>query len=250
MKAEDCPSDFQLDRYTLDELDEKKCEAIELHLAGCEACGVRFASMARSAEHLNQTYPTFSALDRALPGKRTRATRLRTRFWPIAPLLGAVAGLSLWWTVGPGPEVAAPQGGLRSKGTVNLSYHIKRGNRVFEGGRDESLMPGEAVQFGARIARAGYFAVLSLDGRGEATVYYPLGTHAASLPAGDHTLPLSTILDEALGTERVWGMLCDQPFELAPLRDALQEHGEDAIEGAGCQVDLLSFHKGASGALE
>ncbi|HXS16161.1 MAG TPA: DUF4384 domain-containing protein [Polyangiaceae bacterium] len=249
MRTEFCPSDLELDRYVLSELSPSRQQALEVHLRSCASCQAHLSEVERATQRLQHSYPTFTALHRKFRGQRAPASTRRPRMWTLASLgVAAAVTLSLWWSDAMIKEATTQSNGLRSKGSLSFSYHVKRADHVFEGGMDEVLKSGDAIQFTVRTNQPGYLAIFSVDGKGTTNVYYPLGALAASLPSGHHTLPLSTVLDEVLGHERIWAMFCGAPFELEPLRKKLQAEGPGALDQKQCRSEVLSFEKRAPGA--
>ncbi|MBE2249048.1 MAG: DUF4384 domain-containing protein [Myxococcus sp.] len=144
----------------------------------------------------------------------------------------------LWWV----PVVAVASAALgvfivQREAEAEAEATVK-GSLVFtafrqrEGGAAEALKPGavvrpgDRVRFSVRAPGAGFVAVLSRDGAGHASVYYPF---AASQPAAhdgnEALLPDAIRLDDVLGAERVWALFSARPFELSPLLRQL-ERGE------------------------
>jgi hypothetical protein len=103
------------------------------------------------------------------------------------------------------------------------------------------------LQFFYSAQTAGYFALFSVDGERHVSVYFPVGGSAARIEAGNQ-LPLSNsvVLDGVIGRESVYGLFCEAPFELAPLRASLQSAPELAPVRAGCVVDHLELAKRAA----
>jgi hypothetical protein len=143
---------------------------------------------------------------------------------------------SRWIALGGGAVVAAaavllllrrPEdpGETRVKGGgTRLSFYVKHDGVVRVGGADEPVFAGDALRFAYTTREARYFAVLSLDGAHHASVYYPPSPVAVRAPPGVNVaLPSSTVLDEALGVETLYGIFCPDPFELEPVRGALAE---------------------------
>ena len=108
------------------------------------------------------------------------------------------------------------------------------------------MEPGDALRFtyGAKDAR--YVAVLSVDGAKRASTYYPAsGAVRLEAPGATVPLPLSTILDDTLGEETIYGVGCAQPFVVEALRDALQRAPGRPPVVAGCDVARIELHKEA-----
>ena len=94
------------------------------------------------------------------------------------------------------------------------------------------LKAGEKVTF-----------ILSLDGAGVATVYYPAGSRSAAVGViGAKPLESSVVLDGTLGEEKLFGIFCEEPFELESLRAALARD-KRLPPLPRCHVDELSIQK-------
>jgi hypothetical protein len=107
------------------------------------------------------------------------------------------------------------------------------------------VAPGDTLQFTYVSERARHLAVLSLDGADRASVYFPDGARAAPIAAGrDVPLPRSTVLDEVLGPERLYGLFCEQPIALEPVRAQL-ERRRALPPLDGCRVVQLAIEKRA-----
>jgi hypothetical protein len=71
---------------------------------------------------------------------------------------------------------------------------------------------------------AGHLAILSIDGRGEVSVFYPSGATTAAVNAGiDQPLGNAVELDESEGTETIVALLCETPRPLASLVTAARK---------------------------
>jgi hypothetical protein len=55
----------------------------------------------------------------------------------------------------------------------------------------------------------------------------------------------SVLLDGTLGSERIWALFCDSPFDLEPLRAQL-ERERTLTPPAGCSVDQHTIVKQAA----
>ena len=168
------------------------------------------------------------------------------------------AAVLLW--VGRGEDVGSLEQ-TRSKGAGHLRYYVREGKGVQEGMRGQEgkhvqeragvhigqdgdvLRPGDAIRFAVTLDQPAYVAVLSVDGEGKASVYFPTKRRAQRVEAGSNVLlPLSTELDDALGQEVIYGVFCQSPMLLEPIRSRLATEGESAIP-QGCKVETVSFSK-------
>jgi hypothetical protein len=132
--------------------------------------------------------------------------------------------------------VTRPAAEERSKGAPEaLGVYVQHGAEVRRAGPDEAVSPGDALRFSFSLPRPAWVAVLSLDGAGRASIYFPLGGRAERVEAGqDLPLPLATRLDSTVGPERLTALACDAPVELEPLRLALGVGAE--VQPEGCRV--------------
>jgi hypothetical protein len=140
----------------------------------------------------------------------------------------------------PSPERAGT--GLKGSG-FRVSVYVQHGEEVRELGAGGAVSPGDAIRFAVSSPAKAYVAVLSVDPRGNASVYFPLGPRAEPVgPGVGSPLPLGTRLDESLGEERIWALFCAAPIELEPVRARLQL-GEDPPVARGCEVIRWHFVK-------
>jgi hypothetical protein len=152
----------------------------------------------------------------------------------------AAAALALWLAVSPERRAGLE---TRTKGNPTIGFYVKHGDAVRRGGAGEVVFPRDALDFTASTDRPRYLAIISIDGAGVASAYYPGGAIASHLPAGqDQLLPLSVALDDTLGIERLVGVFCDVALPIAQLRDAIA-HG--VALPAGCSADALTIEKRA-----
>jgi hypothetical protein len=84
--------------------------------------------------------------------------------------------------------------------------------------------------------------VLSVDGAGHASIYFPMGARAEALQPGPQLLPQSTTLDGVLGRETLYALWCSEPAELEPIRRAL-ESSPAAPAVPGCSIETLQVEK-------
>ena len=224
-----CHSQLVLDRYLLGELPEAEAASLRAHVEGCEKC--------RGA--IEQLRPEPLPPLRLVPGAVVVPLRpAARRRWPR---IAAAAAASV--AMAASVALVARRPGERTKGPgFSLSMYVQHGGEVRLAAPGEAVATGDAVRFAVSAPAAAYVAVLSVDPRGRASVYFPLGPRAEPVAAGrDVALPLATRLDDSAGEERVMGLFCASPIELEPVRAALQRGGDFVPDG--CQVTRWSFSK-------
>ena len=130
----------------------------------------------------------------------------------------------------------------RSKGGPSIGFFVKRGERIRRGSTGEEVIPGELVRFTYTTERPLYFALLHADST-RAAIHFPTQPNAARIDAGrEIPLDFSIRLDSLLGTERVYGLFCEEPIPLEPVRARLEQSGSFA-ELPRCRVDHLELNK-------
>lgn len=227
----ECASDRVLDLLLAGDLGAAESSALREHFAQCAACSARFAELGAFRDEL--ALPAFAEL---IPLKALRRPR-RWSGW-IGGALAAAAALVFW--IGRSPTEGADE--TRVKGSSRLGFYVKRADSVFHGGPGEALRPGDAIEFSYSAPGAGYLAVLSVDGAGHASIYFPTGSRAAALKPGPQLLPQSTTLDTVLGRETLYAVWCDTPVELEPIRRSLESNSA-APAAPGCSIETLQVEK-------
>lgn len=219
-----CFSALQFDRLLAGELDRPEAERLRGHLAQCARCAAALDDLRRGSE---ERLPPL----RVVPLPARSRMPLRT----VAAAVGLAAAASLLLMVRPP--------GTRLKGSgFTLGMYVDHAGEVRRAAPGDTVAPGDAVRFAVTAPVDAHVAVLSLDPKGHATVYFPAGGRAQLVRAGaDVALSLGTRLDETLGEERILGLFCSSAVELEPLRLRL-ERGDPAIPD-GCQVTRWSFVK-------
>lgn len=242
-----CLSDRRLDALELGELEGDALEKAERHLLDCARCSDRRALLAQAADTdsaLMAQQPTF------VPG-RTRAEqprmRDRSKAARVLPWLGgfaaAAAALIVVLRMPAEPEADL----VRTKGMGSIGFFVRHGGSVRRGQSGEQVAPDDALRFVVTSGVARYVAVLSRDGAGHASVYYPNGSTAARVEAGvDRPLGASVVLDGVLGEERLFALACGEPTELAPLLAGLSKALAEPTWPASCTVERITLFKEAS----
>lgn len=251
-RGEACLSDLGFDEWHAGELDAERESAADAHLGVCERCRKRKAELDADRERFfafSPAPPTRAAVDSMRASRRARVIPLRA--WGGAAL-SAAALVALFVALTPGPRSGrdASEGetiGDRVKGSHRLGFFVKRGSETLEGLPGQRVVPGDQLRFVVTLRAPAHVAVLSLDGAGHASVYFPAeGGSAPRLdPAPERALEGAVELDATLGRERLWGVFCADSFAVEPLRTALETRGE-LRPPPGCTLDEIELTKVAS----
>ena len=236
--AAGCISDLTFDMWHAGDLEPARAVELEAHLADCVRCAARDRRLRDEAEDYLAKPECAASFERALVGSE-RAAPLRTRRGLAAlAFAAALASLLAWY---PGREMPTH----RTKGGMNLSFFVKRGEAVFRGSEDERVRPGDQLRFTVRPKTPGYVAVLARDARGRVTVYDPPPEAPVPriVPTGDEIpLDAATELDDVAGTELIYGLLCESSPRIEARARELSARGALA-PSRGCEVERLRIHK-------
>jgi hypothetical protein len=224
-------STLALRRHALGAVGVEERARIHEHLSSCERC-----QALRVIQGDAQARFTAHVLPRQLPALETSRPLLRG--WLLMPALAAAAAVALIAVRGPGLGPAQPD--LLSKGSLQLGAYASRGGKVVPVSPGATLSPGDRVRFvvdGLAPSRPVQALVVSVDGRGAVSVYFPFGGSAsAPLQGRDRVaLPGSVVLDDAPGPERVFALFSSEPFTVEaarPALDALARAGPEQIRAA------------------
>jgi hypothetical protein len=239
-------SALTLDRRALGDLSAEDSQAMDLHLADCELCRGRLSAQRESFQKFEQY-----VLPAVLP---VLTARRRSYAWQLAWGVPIAASLALAILLLP-RAVPRPQAALQDevsvKGGPNFQTFVKRGTQVFAAADGVLLMPGDALRFVVQSAGLPYLLIVSRDGAGHLTVYYPFGgTHSAELKSeGRNELPGSVELDATPGEERLLALFSRRPLEasrvISQLADSATEPSATAL-GADALLHLRFVKPGAS----
>ncbi len=241
---DECLSDLVLDQVRVGEL---ASEAITAHLDTCARCQARQRSLSEAHEAVE--LPPLARPPAAPSGDKPGRGWARTG----AAGLAIAAAALLVIIVRPtdrieDPEASTPdlRPNTRTKGVPTLHFHIRRDGAVLEGGPGEHLRPGDALRFAYSWPEGGTVAVLSRDGAGTVSTYFPEGDHTFAAPAGEAIdLPGAVLLDEVLGDEVLYGVFCARELPLRTLERAIEAH-PDGPSVDGCAIDRIRVDKRAA----
>jgi hypothetical protein len=164
--------------------------------------------------------------------------------WPslgVALAAGLVALVVVVRSPAPKPRGTSEQAteeATRIKGSARLGFFVRHGNFVRRGGTGEPVSPGDLVRFVVSTPRPAHLAIIGIDERAVASVYFPVAGAEDTVAAGtDVELPRATLLDDTLGGETITAFFCERPIDLGPLR------ARPKSAPPGCTVDRFDWVK-------
>jgi len=238
-------SSLKLDALAMDALSPQERDATQAHLDACLTCRTRAEELASHRRHF-----TAYVLPRAdrLP-TRVSPWGPRWRWWAPALALSSAVVLLLVLVAVPRPP-EEPQYALKGGAALQLFAH--RGERTWKVEEGEALAPGDQVRFVVEGLGLPYVLVVSVDGAGQVSTYFPFGGNESGLlPSRGMPLeiPGSVVLDNAPGPERVFALFSRKPLSFESVAPALRElssGGADVIRDrarlpvpAGAQASFL-----------
>ena len=244
-------SDYQLERFLLDELAPDERAALLARIGSDPALQVRLDALDASSTALLAAYPAATQvpeIERRLHLARVRESvarsrRVRTGALAIALPLAAAAIL---FAVGPRlPESPPGEPGLiettpkgEGHGKLRLHRRTAAGSESLAAGA--TVAAGDALQVSFVPGTASHATVVSIDGAGAVTLHWPV-TAAQSTAVSERVLvPNAYELDDAPEFERFLLVTSDRPIDVARVLAA----GRELARGAGARSKPLSLADG------
>jgi hypothetical protein len=207
-----------LDALLADQLSGTARAEAEAHLMSCARCRDD-AAEARAAQRQFAEV----ILPRTLARVRSRLVAPPPRWRWLAPL-GSLAVAAVLIVVGLHiRDNSEPD--LMTKGAPSLRLISRRDGRLFPVQDRSHLRAGDEIRFVVAAAPQPYLLVGSIDGDGQASIYFPFdgeSSGAIDARAGRIELPGSIVLDEARGPERIFALFSDAPLPATRVREALR----------------------------
>jgi hypothetical protein len=243
LKQEDaCLSNYAVDRWLVGQLSEDESRAMQEHVDDCPRCSLRCDELNRQRTAFYTRVPNWDTFEKRR-GAAAVLPRPARRAWAL-PLMAAAGLLAIGVGVGVGfgSSELRSSASERSKGGPSIGFFVKRGEHIRRGITGEEVIPGELLRFTYSTERPLYFALLHADSAG-ATIQFPTQPNAARIDAGrEIPLDFSIRLDSRLGTERVYGVFCEEAIALEPIRARLESSGS-LSEVPRCRVDPVELKK-------
>jgi len=203
------PSSLVIDALAAGKLDDADARA---HIEGCARCRADLTSAEAAVAHFER-----SVFDRTV-GAVTRPPRRRWWILPsiLVPVLATIA--IVWWTRPPAVDI-------RIKGGLTFQVFAHRHDEVIPVRDGTRLDAGDSIRFVAG-ASAPYLMVVSIDGAGHPSVYYPYqGERSGTSTPDPSELPGSIVLDASPGPERIFALSSTEPLDARMVIRALAEIG-------------------------
>ncbi|MET0411005.1 MAG: hypothetical protein ABW217_06900 [Polyangiaceae bacterium] len=234
--AASCSSDFTFDLLLSAGLEPAEEQSVREHLGACAHCAARLEQVKQQRDDFERNGPRL-LLPTSKPAPSASGRRL-ARGAALASA-GVLAGVLVGRAQLPSPVT-------RAKGAEHFQLYIRHGEEIREAGAHERVYPQDQLQFTYSAVDEGYVAVLSRDGAGTVSVYFPDAsdkTWPAAAGQG-RLLPGSTILDAVTGHERVYALHCQAPVSLGPLRAELAQ-ARSLRAPSGCAMRVIELDKQA-----
>lgn len=229
-------SELAIDHYLYGEAGARR--EFDRHLAACAPCKSLVAAV--QADDGAVVIPQPPAATTSRPS-RHRLVVVSSVFAMAALVTLVVAP----WRSSPGPEGER----YTARGSaLSFTVHLHDGitSRAVDPGA--VVHPGDRARFKVTLAEDGYLLVAGLDDRGEAYAGYPQEAAAAAVFMSRSltpiALPTAVVFDDTPGREHLFAMLCDRPFALDEMVDAMRASlrtGDGVAAREGCtsrRVDL------------
>jgi hypothetical protein len=212
------PSSLTIDALATGRLAEVDAAAARAHVAGCERCRGDLAAVeAACAQFTREVFP------RTVDKLRPRRSPWRLLLPVLVPALAAAA-LVIWQV----RRARTPTGDddIRIKGAMTFQVFANRGDEVIPVRDGTQLAEGDRIRFVVGSGGPEYLLVVSIDGAGNPTVYYPYGgERSGAITQEPSELPGSIVLDAAPGPERVFALISAEPLDAAVVKRALAAIG-------------------------
>ena len=220
---------------------DSSAASVQEHLAGCEDCQGYVRALDESADVFRKQRPPELFLRQV----HARAERKPRRWW-VGIGVALAAGLAL---VGVLPrELGRSAEDVRMKGSpFSVVYRRAGMDAPAPVPEDFRARPGDALRFFYRAPRAGFVAVLEVDGTHRASVLYPYGQKRSTPLEKNRREPLAgaLTLDDSPGPEWLVAVFSSTETDLERWRQQLEAAPEEAaaFQCEGCTVSVLRIQK-------
>jgi hypothetical protein len=230
IRPDDCPSELELDKYHLGELNGTDTERVEAYMeqsdfarqsltyreSGFAAYPEVDVDLMVSEIHVKTVSVDFLAEE----GGGSLIERFYNRWFGSGMLVAAGVACAVLF-LEPVPQDSFGEDSIRSKGApAELVVHRKTTTGSEPVSTGTVFGVGDEIRFQVDIPNAGHGMLVSRDNAGVKSVLYPRGklVSAATDVKKDEILPGAFTLDAVTGSEWVFWVHCNTPFQLSDLR--------------------------------
>ena len=203
--------------YVTGDLSSAAMSEMEQHFCACTACTAHIADVRKEQAAFLEAFPAISAAPSSVRPRLVRFPPLRTALILAASLILAAGTATLL--------VNRPAGdGYRTKGAVALKLFVQDSAGTPAECAAPVCTPGERIQFTYSCGDLRYFILMSVDGDGSASVFYPAqgDSSIAVEPGNDLPLPNSIVLDDYIGKEWYVAVFSARPLQVAAVVDKVR----------------------------
>jgi len=225
--SEDHPSEILIARFVVGKASEEEARRIDEHVRACDRCRSELDGAQAAKSHFDsQVFP------RTLPAIEKRAAR--PALWLRGFAFAAMAvGAAVFLFAAPkmhrpGPD-EPPEIAFKGGGTLKL--WARRDGRVFAVEPSTVLRAGDQVRFAVQAGSARYALIASIDGRGQASIYFPSTALTPDAGATWQFVGESIALDDADGPERIFAVFSDERLDDDAVLPTLRQAATRGIEG-------------------
>jgi hypothetical protein len=228
---------LDLDLVVLGQASPEHVARIDAHSDACPVCAARRAEHGEHVQHFRGS--VFPRTVEGLAPKPRPGWRWGLGLGLALPLAACVLLLARSFPGGTNhtnlssqPEVPGTIG-IKGPATVGVFARRQRpSTEVIKVNDGDRLSAGDALRFVLSPTGLPYVLIASVDGAGQANVYYPFHGEASIAvdPRGTVSVPGSIVLDEAPGPERIFVIHSEKPIPAEAVRAAL---GKLGAGGAG-----------------
>ena len=235
-----------LDRLHWGELAPEQAAQLHEHVSGCDDCRRRMQLRRKGFAAFDELDPD-ALRARIEASVRAETARSRRRWYgrlaPVGLAAALVALVLLVVLPRTAPRHGTGTGEIRAKGGFGMRIFRERRGRVESVLSGETFHPGDRLRFMVDLPRAGHLMIVGMEHSGRLYPCYPADGSSTSrrVEAGSGQVLAGAVrLDESVGEEWIFAVLCEGPFSIEKLRAA----GDGGIEvPEGCVTRSFKMNK-------
>ncbi len=242
-----------LERLAAGELDPEQERQVRARLEQEPEGLARLAALAGDEAQILEAYPprVVAAAIELRAAKQRQGSARRRLAWAALPAAAAAVVLALVLR----PLLTGPTDGVgpteRVKGGPLLVVYRKGEDAVEQLAEGDAVRTGDLLQIGYNAAGAVHGVIISIDGRGRATLHFPRTSQESTRlkQEGEQLLPYAYELDDAPAFERFFFITGQRPLDVGALMkqaESMASAGRDSLSppSGAAAVGLLLTKSG------